>query len=217
MKYLMLVLILFGCSSGDHKSPHSHIRDPKNYLKQVDQFISSASFDKTFRCGSEFTYELKQCARRCEPFFCKEICQKPVKSKVKIGKCDGHSVSFLNNKNKIWIRVNRNNFHNLNFIRAMMAAPKVGQIEKSGEPIGKNLIEIHDAVPEMYMVGGKKYDAIRIHFLYMHFNEKKSYYTPSFQSIVLGKSYLTGGLLLEHKFEDLKHPVSKMVDITLTN
>ena len=194
-------------------SAHAHIRDPQHILEQADRFEERPPFESAFSCGTTLLYERHRCASFCEPFQCREICDSAVEpeTRVTVGACDGSSVSMLSG-GEPWIRVSREGYATLSFLRAMLSAPTSGQFEKPNEPVGKNYVTVDGYEYSSFTLrDGRSLRAMRIDFTYFAYVDNR--WLPSFHSLVIGKARETQGMFLEHRVSGLRLPLAKLVGI----
>lgn len=215
-RYLLLFFLL--CfSSLSLAREYPFLKDPQKLLPKIDKFIGWTTFEDTFRCGSQFVYQMNQCAQRCEPYYCEEICKKPEISTVTIKKCDGQSVSFMAG-GKVWLKFLKNRFKDYNFIRGWLGIPLRGKLGKRNEVIGKNYVTLKKLEKIQHKLkNGKNIEAIRLYVTYSFWNKLTKKFGHSYQSIVVGRGNQTGGLLLEHRFHEVSKPVSYLIKMTIPN
>lgn len=217
IKYTSLLLCVL--STSVTARTYSHIKDPLNLLSKLDAFVGRPSFEKAFKCERVLTYEMNTCARYCEPFVCSEVCDPTVKQfKIQIRDCQKDSVSIFNlSTNQEWFKITREGFAKDNFIRFFLAAPWTGKPDKSiiGEEVGKNHIELSNLKEEKFTLkSGKTIDAIRLFYIYYHFDKQMRKHVPSSQSVLVPRFEETAGLHLDHIFYEVKMPLAKVVEIT---
>ncbi len=215
MKNLFLFSIAFLISGNSFSKEYPHIDDPKKILEFVDNFIEKPPFEEAFRCGAKIKYERNLCAKFCEPFSCKEVCDQSLKEEtLVVSKCSKKSVSITESNGKIWFVVDKSRWYDLNFARAFFLAPLNGDFTIPGQKINKNRIIITSKKLETFKLQDKtELKAVRIFFTYKKWNEELKQYYDSPQSLVLGKVKPTQGLFLEHSFLRMSKPIGKVISI----
>jgi hypothetical protein len=210
----MKILLLIFFSSFAFSRDHTFVRDPENLMGKVDKFVGWTTFEDTFKCGTKIIYEMNQCARRCEPYFCKEICHAPEQSIVTVEDCNKEGATLMS-KGKVWIKVSRSRFRDYNFIRAWLGIPKSGPSGKGpGEEIGKSYVTLKNIELEKFtLLNRKVLESLRLHVIYSHWDNDIGEHIHSHQSIVVGKAHETVGLHLEHKFHEVDRPVGRVLTI----
>lgn len=213
LKFIMkLSLVLLPLSISYARNLH-FIKDPQGLMKSLDEFIGWTTFEETFKCGTKFTYQMNQCARRCEPYYCEEICKDPSTSVVTIENCTKESAEFISD-GKVWIKVLKNRYKDFNTVRGWLGAPLTGRTgkQREGENIGKNYVTLKSIEKEKFKLqDGIVIEVRRLHVIYSFWDEEVQNFNHSHQSMVVGHANETGGLFLEHRFHELKKPVSQLL------
>ena len=217
-KFILFILAFSSCSQLQKNEKYPFLVDPNKLLEQIDSFIGWTTFENTFKCGTEISYDLNRCATKFEPYYKGQFCaDKNRKVKIKIGNCTSESVEFLNGE-EIWVRARKHRYLDYNFFRAWVGAPVEGDSEKPAEVMDKSFTELVKVENEKFKFkNGKSIPAIRIHVVYNHFNNITEKFTKSAQSIVLGKGSETAGALLEHKVNENKLLLSKVTQLKFPN
>jgi hypothetical protein len=97
-----------------------------------------------------------------------------------------------------------------------LAAPWIGKPDKSiiGEEIGKSRLDLTDLKTEKFVLkSGRTIDAVRLSFIYYHFDASLKQHIPSAQSVLVPRFEETAGLHLDHTFHEMKKPIAKVLEI----
>jgi hypothetical protein len=212
---MLLILSCAPSAYGQTGGTAAHVKDPQHILEVADRFEERPKFERAFTCGTELVFERHRCALFSEPFLRREICDESVEQEthVVVGECGPESVSFLSG-GKTWIRVSREDYARMGFLRAMLRAPKTGTFEGQGEPTGRSYVTIDSSEEEDFRLSnGQVLKALRVRFTYYMYDEEQKRHFPSVHSLVIGKARETQGMFLEHRIHGLRNPVSKVVRI----
>lgn len=206
---------MLGCVSSKRHPQYSYIEDQNNVLEKVDAFVGWTSFEDTFRCGTKIVFEINDCARRCEPFYCESPCSDWKESVVTVENCTEESVTFMS-KGKPWFSVEKSQYFDFNPVRGWLGLPKNGKAQKPGEDNGKDYVTLLKAEPESFQLkSGDHLDSLRVHVIYHYWVREVGDFNHSKQSMVVGRTQETGGMFLEHNFEENSKPVSRVVSLTI--
>lgn len=222
IKIVFLIFYALFFSTPVFAKTQPYIKDPHELLKEVDRFIGWTTFEDTYLCGTKYTFQMNNCAQRCEPYYCEEICQQPKTTTITVKDCSDASVSFFSDKPAVpgrsWFTVKKENFKNRNAIRGWLGAPLNGISGKGNERIGKNYVTLDKIEYEDFTLkGGKIIKALRLHVIYSYWNEELIRYNNSHQAMVVGHANETGGLFLEHRFYEVSKPVSHLIKLSRPN